>query len=489
MILYIIKSGLCLAILLGVYHLLLEKEITYRFNRFYLLGALIFGLIVPLIHIEAGSVQTLESLNLTPGSESLLSLNGPVIETQGSRTESIELLNRANQGETGISFTHLLFACYLLVVSLLMLRLLVGAWKLIALKKNNAVIQLEKASLVLISAPIPPHAFFNTIYVYKEDYKSGRVTRDILEHELTHVRQLHSIDIIFIEVLKAIFWFNPVFYYFKRAIQLNHEFTADQNALKTSGSKKIYLDRLFKFFKRRPEYQLASTINFSLTKKRLVMIKKSNISYTKVSLLKQSIILPLACILFLSFCTTDYSYTETGANKEQMALAGSNSDLRLSVDLNIKRVEDQNGKTAVKYYLNGQPYTGERFAHDRSTGELVSRSVYKDGELELFERYYQNDKLFGTYDWSSISTEDVEAGRNRANSITYYTSGQKKSAFINPSDDGSTLGTYREWYENGQLKFNMFLDENYNYEGLMTLYSESGIILKQEQYDDGVLVE
>jgi len=489
MILYIIKSGLCLAILLVVYHLLLENEKIYRFNRFYLLGALIFGLTVPLIHIDTGSIQLLESLNVNPGNESLLPLNEPVVESQRNGPESVELLNRSNQGEASVSFTHLFIGCYLLVVSLLMLRLLVGGWKLFALKKNNAVIHLEQVSIVLISAATAPHSFFHTIYVNKEDFTSGRITGDILEHELTHVRRHHSLDIIFIEILKTMFWFNPVFYYFKRAIRLNHEFIADHNAVKKSESKQLYVDRLFGFFMREPEYQLASTINFRLTKKRLVMIKKSNISYTKVSLLKQSIILPLACILFLSFCTTDSSYTETSTKQEQMALEGSNSGLQLSVDLKIKWVEDQNGKTAVKYYLNDRPYTGERLAHDKSTGELVSRSVFKDGELESFDRYYRNDKPFSTYDWSSISPEDVEAGRNRANSATYYLSGQKKSVFVNPSDDGSTLGTYREWYENGQLKFNMFLDENYDYEGLMTLYSESGDIIKQEQYKDGVLVE
>jgi beta-lactamase regulating signal transducer with metallopeptidase domain len=72
----------------------------------------------------------------------------------------------------------------------------------------------------------------NTIFINQDDYHNRKI-EELYTHELIHVTKKHSIDILIIETLKVLFWFNPIFIFYKRAIQLNHEFLADEKVVKS----------------------------------------------------------------------------------------------------------------------------------------------------------------------------------------------------------------------------------------------------------------
>ena len=85
-----------------------------------------------------------------------------------------------------------------------------------------------------------PHTFLNYIFVNKEEYLEKKVEEALITHELTHAKELHSLDVMVVEVLKVVFWFNPLLYWYKKAIQLNHEFIADQKVISSHGYIKEY---------------------------------------------------------------------------------------------------------------------------------------------------------------------------------------------------------------------------------------------------------
>ncbi|WP_141384658.1 M56 family metallopeptidase, partial [Flavobacterium flevense] len=120
-------------------------------------------------------------------------------------------------------------------------------------------------------------------------------------HELIHVNQKHTLDILFIEILKVIFWFNPIFIFYKKAIQLNHEFLADEKVVKSHNNVPFYQNLLLSKANVNPTYYLASNLNYSVTKKRLIMMTK-NTSTTR-ALLKKGILIPLLTALVFSLCT------------------------------------------------------------------------------------------------------------------------------------------------------------------------------------------
>ena len=115
-------------------------------------------------------------------------------------------------------------------------------------------------------------------------------------HELVHVNQKHTIDILFIEVLKVFFWFNPLFIFYKKAIQLNHEFLADEEIVKTYNNVPFYQNLLLQKGIGTQTIYLASNLNYLVTKKRLIMMTKST-SQT-IATIKKIAILCIASNIF-----------------------------------------------------------------------------------------------------------------------------------------------------------------------------------------------
>jgi hypothetical protein len=254
---YFLKSAVCLLLFWGFYKLLLEREKMFVFNRFFLLGSLVLSFVIPLITIEI----TEESTTDLP-------------------MQTIELIGN-NASETiaqSYDWQFIGFAFYSIIAAILLFRLLYNIQKVVE-RTRNAVKQIwENVSLVFINERQLPHAFLNYIFINKNDFENGKVEVELLKHELAHIKQRHSYDIIFIEILKAIFWFNPLLILFEKAIKLNHEFLADQSVIKQFKNVKGYQYLLLEKAKgSMNNHYLASSINYLITKKRLqMMTKKTN---------------------------------------------------------------------------------------------------------------------------------------------------------------------------------------------------------------------
>ena len=137
------------------------------------------------------------------------------------------------------------------------------------------------------------------IFINKDAYENNDLETEVLQHELTHVTQKHSLDIIFIETLLLFAWVNPVFFLYKKAIKLNHEFLADEAVEKENNNPTEYQYLLLKNVSAINSHAFASSFNYLITKKRLIMItKKTN---KIVIALKQIAVLPIFIVLVLFF--------------------------------------------------------------------------------------------------------------------------------------------------------------------------------------------
>jgi len=116
---------------------------------------------------------------------------------------------------------------------------------------------------------------------------------------LAHVTQKHTIDVLILEMLQILFWFNPLFFLLKKAVQLNHEFLADDKVISSHNNISRYQYLLLNKAAWKNEYYLASNLNYSLTKKRLLMMITTN--YRTNILLKKLAILPLLTGLLFVF--------------------------------------------------------------------------------------------------------------------------------------------------------------------------------------------
>lgn len=290
MIDFLLKSTISLIVFLGFYHLILEREKMHRFNRFYLLISIIISFVIPFVTFEiikiVPVVQNMEPLNTIVTSSVL-----PESEIQGNVIPIEEKIN---------FIPYILWSLYGIISFLLLVRFGKNILKLILKSKSNPIVKYKNANLVLVEEKTLPHTFLNSIFINFEDYNNRNIEEELYTHELVHVTQKHTLDILFIEFLKVIFWFNPIFIFYKKAIQLNHEFLADEEIVKTYNNVPFYQNLLLQKSSEQQTIYLASNLNYLVTKKRLIMMTKR--TSQKIVLLKKVAVVPILAVLVYFFC-------------------------------------------------------------------------------------------------------------------------------------------------------------------------------------------
>lgn len=280
---YFIKAILCSALFFIVYKLLFENEKMHHFNRMYLLFSIVFSLVVPFITIHNTSP-------LLPTAETGI-LNTQIFYTYNNTPTPVPVIENN-------TLPFILLSIYLTVTTVLLFRFGVNLKTLFSRISNSPVIPYKNARLVLINEYLTSHSFLNYIFINRQDYKNGKIEDEVLSHELTHVKQKHSIDIIFIELVQAIFWFNPVLIFYRKAIQLNHEFLADNHVINTYQNTLSYQQLLINKASHKKGSLLTSQFNYLITKKRLIMMTKLT-SPRKALCLQIALVPLLAASLFM----------------------------------------------------------------------------------------------------------------------------------------------------------------------------------------------
>jgi len=267
--LFFLKSSLCITLLWAFYQLVLSKEKSFQFNRFYLLGICIFSLSIPLVTFTI-------TVFVEPSSSILSETNLPLIH----QTDTL-----------WFKLTQLLVVVYIGIGLLLFAKFAFNILSLLQQVRKNEVIKFNKYSIVLIAEDCIPHTFFNYIFINKKAFEANDIEKELLTHELLHISQKHTLDILFIEFLQLVFWLNPVWIFLKKSIRLNHEYLADSAVINTHDNISSYQYLLVNKTARIHNNYLASNLNFLLTKKRLIMMT-TPVSHGR-TLLKQLTIIPL----------------------------------------------------------------------------------------------------------------------------------------------------------------------------------------------------
>lgn len=299
---FLIKSTIAMAALLAIYHLLFEREKMHRFNRFYLISALVFSLALPFITIPV-YVQGETDSHPMVMEQQLEFREQEMPQTQVKPVIAIKdkVVNKTKESQINY-LPYISWRLYLLITLILSIRFAKNIIHFYRLKRNNLSIRYKGTSLVVLVDDVLPHTFLSTIYISKKDYDNKEIVPELFTHELAHANQLHTLDILFIETLKTIFWFNPLLYFYKKAIQLNHEFLADEKVINTTANTVYYQQLLLEKATVGKTFSIASNLNFSLTKKRFIMMTKTT-NQTKGILLKFAV-LP-ASVGLLYFLSTE----------------------------------------------------------------------------------------------------------------------------------------------------------------------------------------
>ncbi|MDB9961424.1 M56 family metallopeptidase [Oceanihabitans sp.] len=285
MALILLKSSACLLAFIAFYKVFLEHTSSHQFKRFYLLAVVLISMGIPFITF----IEYIEPRFLI--GDLSASLNIP-IEASLPQKEAINYI------------PSILWSIYGFGVLLFSSRFIYNLIQLFLKINKNPKQKTASFISVLIQDFVVPHTFFNYIFFNKTKFENKEIPKEVILHEETHAKQKHSIDILFIELLQIIFWFNPLVYILKRDIKLNHEFLADQAVINRGINTSSYQQLILEFSSNSSTNHLANAINYSLIKKRFTVMKTKT---SKQSLwLRSMLILPLLAILIYGFSTTKH---------------------------------------------------------------------------------------------------------------------------------------------------------------------------------------
>lgn len=343
---YLVKSGVLLTLLFMLYKLLLEKEKMHRFNRFFLLFSLLFGLMVPLISID---------LNYDV---SEFGLGQSIPQSVGTFSKPMDFvvsgMETSSTTEAPFSVLPLVVGLYFLIAASLVIRIIKNLYQVSIAAKNSSTIKLKTGQLVLMKKDVIPHTFLRNIFLNEEKYQKGLIAPEVLTHEVAHVKGLHSLDVLFVEILKIAFWFNPIFYFYKKAIQLNHEFIADEVITKDSKTIPFYQSLLLDHTQQFQAIPLTSNFNYSLTKKRLIMMTKK--TSRAQGLFRKLFFIPVLALSILSFSDVTFAQTIQKATVSELinelsAKVKTQDDLSDEEKENLRRLIAEINKKVEVYKL------------------------------------------------------------------------------------------------------------------------------------------
>ena len=290
---YLLKSSACMVAFLIFYQFLLEKENLHHFKRFFLLGALVASLTIPTIVFT-------EYVEETPTATTIVEA-APILEPGVSQVGAV-----ATDMDV-INWPLLLGSLYALGLVVFGFRFGKHLWQIVSRIRNNPKARQHAIIRVLLREQLPPHTFFKYIFLNQKAVQQKEIPKAVIIHEETHAKQLHSIDVVFIEILQLLFWFNPLFYLFKKNIKLNHEFLADNAVLNQRIPTKTYQNTLLSFLSETSEkkYQsitMANAITYSSIKKRLTVMRKQ--TSKKSMYLRCLLVFPVVLALLYGFSET-----------------------------------------------------------------------------------------------------------------------------------------------------------------------------------------
>ncbi|MFD2908888.1 TonB family protein [Flavobacterium ardleyense] len=346
-LIYSLQTIVLQLLFLAVFEILFKKETFFKANRFYLIGALILSLGLPLIQIP---------VDVIVHEQGVYQLKEIVI------TKNVSEIYLKN-GLENYSSVFLLYLIGVFVFSFLFIYKLGKLLTyIISAKKSDQ----NKGNVFFISNPNQAFSFFNKVFIGADNQNIDV----ILKHELVHAKQLHSVDVLFMEILKIIFWFNPVLYLYHNRIVALHEFEADFKSA-DSDRKKYFEVLLCEVLNCHCVSFTNNFYNQSLIKKRIIMLQKSKSK-------RQGVVKYLLAIPVIVLSMTVFSTTVVAQETKKL-------EKKVEKAVEKKSNTDQSKIEAVSKTQVAPVYDNERVERIKAADEKVSQHLAKELPLAVVE--------------------------------------------------------------------------------------------------------
>jgi len=271
-LLYLLKSALCICVLYFVFRTLMRKQTFFQLNRLILISIVGISIIIPLVHLPQ-SMQPAITFQLSPVADKIevYDLNLPA-ETAKTGTEVAGQPVETSSPQFTISWPKLLQIIYISGLFVAFLVSLIGFLHILILLRKVPVISKDGFRLLIAQDDIPAFSLGRYLFISKSDFETNGDA--ILTHEKAHVRHGHFYDLLLLEVVKIVYWFNPVIYFLIRDLKAIHEFQADDSTLNNGIDATKYQLLIIQKCVGHQKFALANSFNHCQIKNRIVMMNK-----------------------------------------------------------------------------------------------------------------------------------------------------------------------------------------------------------------------
>lgn len=304
---YLVKSSISLLAFYLFFWILNRKSTHFMLNRIVLLFGLVSSLILPFIHI-----------NFAP---EVIPVAIPV-----SSIDFSKLVTQSETSKPGWGMHEIILLIYAAGIAITLARLVYQAIRIRQLYKKSAKETLHELTLVCTDMPITPFAYFKKIFIHRSGVDQHAVEQ-ILAHEKSHIKQLHYVDLLLVELIAVVQWFNPVVWLYEAALKEVHEYLADETVLKQGYKKGEYQVLLINQAVGGPIFTISHHFNKSLIKKRILMMTK--IKSTRFTQLNALLLLPVTAFLLMAFSNPENIVKPVFQSARQLAVGLHVADARL----------------------------------------------------------------------------------------------------------------------------------------------------------------
>lgn len=337
---YLLEVFICSGLLYFFYLVALRNAVFHRWNRFYLLSAVILSVALPLIRFSVSP----ENENMSQAWEILSAMRSAQQSVQGLTTV-----------ESGTNLLHWSISIFYSIGSVIFLCLcLLSVRKIMLLSKTKDVQWIGHIKMIQTEAPGTPFSFLHYIFWNPKISLQSTTGQQILQHELVHVYEKHTWDKLFLQVVQAIFWYNPFFGLIKKELHCIHEFIADQKSVGEGGTT-AFAAMILQAAYPQQYNTLVNPFFQTQIKRRIEMLtKKQN---PVVNYFSRLLVLPLVALTVMAFTV---QVEKDKAAQQSPTTSATVIGQRLNTDTiptnveDIERVDvDKEKKTVKITYKNG----------------------------------------------------------------------------------------------------------------------------------------
>ena len=281
---YSVKVAVCLTLFYLFHKLLMSRDTFHTFNRFAILSMMLLSLVLPLVHLSLDS-----EAGINRGTVALEGLVAQTVVADGG-----------NGVGDGLTLTQVLLATYVLGVVLFVGKALLSVGSLLRLIRRARCVEVRNGiRIYTMQGDISPFSWFRYIIMSEKDWQENR--REIVLHEMAHIRRCHSMDVAVCNMMIVFQWYNPAAWLLKRELQTVHEYEADEAVLSAGVDATHYQMLLIRKAVGERLFSMANNLNHNSLKKRITMmkIKRTN----PVQKAKIAFVLPLAAMTVAAFAS------------------------------------------------------------------------------------------------------------------------------------------------------------------------------------------